>query len=267
MMACLVRFLTCLLFCIFKVVSTASVPSATEMKTSLQDTQEMAENLTQRMDAMSAMFSENVRLMNSAEIRLRHTMDVDGGLVDTQTKLERRGGAVYTRWGHDTCPGGSYLAYSGFTVGGHHSHAGAGSNILCTHPEPQFEKTFARNTSSYNFLYGAEYEQIWRSDLADQDPPCAVCRSATRTSAILVPGRHECMEGWNTEYWGFLVGPKHDDAGNSEYICLDSDPKSIEGGYASHDGRLLFNVEYQCGSLPCPPYKNTYFVPCALCTK
>ncbi|XP_046581841.1 uncharacterized protein LOC124289275 [Haliotis rubra] len=263
MMACFCRFLAFMVVCIM-VASVSTAPSATEMKTNLQDMQAMAENLTERMGAMSAIFSENVRLMNSAEIRLRHMMSVEGGHWDNKTK---HGGAIYTRWGHDMCPEGSYLAYSGFMVGGHHSHVGAGSNILCTHPEPQFDRTFARNTSLHNFLYGAEYEGIWKTDLTNQDAPCAVCISATGTSSILVPGRHECMEGWNTEYWGFLVGPKHDDKGNSEHICLDSEPAAIEGGYQSHDGRWLFNVESQCGALPCPPYKSGYFVPCVLCTK
>ncbi|XP_046558224.1 uncharacterized protein LOC124267355 [Haliotis rubra] len=153
-----------------------------------------------------------------------------------------------------------------FTVGGHSAHKGSGSNMLCAHSEPQFTRTFSRTTGKFNYLYGAEYEQIWRTDLTNEDAPCSVCVGLTRSTATLVPGRHECMEGWRTEYWGFLVGPKHADAGNADYIFLDSEPKATEGSYQDHDGRLLFNVEYQCGALPCPPYKTGFFVPSALCT-
>ncbi|XP_046581839.1 uncharacterized protein LOC124289273 [Haliotis rubra] len=244
--------------------------TATQMKTAIQRTQELTRNLSKHMDAMSGMFAESLKLMDSAETRMRASLRGGGrGGGDYANKIPvtgYHGGAVFTRWGSDTCPEGTEPAYSGFTVGGHSAHKGSGTNMLCAHSEPQFTRTFGRTTGKFNYLYGAEYEQIWRTDLTNEDAPCAVCVSITRSTATLVPGRHECMEGWHTEYWGFLVGPKHADAGNADYICLDSEPKATEGSYQDHDGRLLFNVEYQCGALPCPPYKTGFFVPCALCT-
>ncbi|XP_067668319.1 uncharacterized protein [Haliotis asinina] len=268
-MACVGRFLTFSLFCSINVSVGKDVPTAAELGAIIDETRTLTENLTNRMDAMTAIFGESLRLMTSADGRMRTTMSQKGMIVhtDNNTNPAGQGGAMFTRWGKHTCPEGSDIAYTGFTTGGYSGHSGAGSNVLCAHSVPQFDRTFSRTTSKVNFLYGAEYEEIWMTRLIDQDAPCVVCRSASRTTAILVPGRHECMDGWNTEYHGFLVGPKHDDAGNSDYICLDSEPGSIEGGYQDHDGHWLFNVVFSCGALPCPPYKTNYFVPCALCTK
>ncbi|XP_071092976.1 uncharacterized protein [Haliotis cracherodii] len=268
-MGCLARFLTFSLFCSINTSVAKDVLNATELGTIIGETRSMTENLTERMNAMAAIFRESLRLMKSADVKMRQLMEQEGGpvLADNKTDAEHPGGAIYTRWGQHVCPEGSDIAYTGFTTGGYSGHTGAGTNVLCTHSSPQFDRTFIRNTTKHNYLYGAEYEEIWKTSLVDQDAPCVVCRSVSRATAILVPGRHECMTGWNTEYYGFLVGSKHDDAGNSDYICLDSDPGSIEGGYQDHDGRWLFNVVFSCGALPCPPYKNDYFVPCALCTK
>ncbi|XP_067668314.1 uncharacterized protein [Haliotis asinina] len=273
-MAFLTSVVLVLLLCTVRKSLCKSAITTKQMKTAIQETQAMTRNLSRHMDAMSGIFAESLKLMGSAETRMRASLrggggGVGGGGGDYTNKIPvtgHHGGAVFTRWGHDTCPEGTETAYNGFTVGGHFTHKGSGSNMLCAHSDPQFTRTFTKTTSKVNFLYGAEYEQIWRTDLTNEDAPCSVCVSLTRSNAILVPGRHECMEGWHTEYWGFLVGPKHADAGNADYICLDSEPKAIEGSYQDHNGRLLFNVEYQCGALPCPPYKTGFFVPCALCT-
>jgi cytidine deaminase len=42
-------------------------------------------------------------------------------------------------------------------------------------------------------LYGSEYEEnILASDSADEDVPCAVCRSTMTETSIMIPGREAC---------------------------------------------------------------------------
>ena len=43
------------------------------------------------------------------------------------------GGAVYTRWGQNKCPGteGTELVYSGYAGGSGHNHHGGGADYLC----------------------------------------------------------------------------------------------------------------------------------------
>ncbi|XP_046558225.1 uncharacterized protein LOC124267357 [Haliotis rubra] len=120
------------------------------------------------------------------------------------------------RWGSDILSRRvrNLLIVDLVAVGGHSAHTGSGTNrcfVLTRNPSSLGRS--AEQQANLNYLYGAEYEQIWRTDLTNEDALCAVCVSITRSTATLVPGRHECMEGWHTKYWGFLVGPKHADAG------------------------------------------------------
>ena len=52
-----------------------------------------------------------------------------------------------------------------------------------------------------------------------------------------------------------------------QYICVDNVLKPVPGSSANKQGLLLYFVEGQCGSLPCPPYDNTRELSCAVCTK
>jgi hypothetical protein len=45
-------------------------------------------------------------------------------------------------------------------------------------------------------LYGSEYEEnILASDSANEDVPCAVCRSTTTQTSIMIPERETCYCG------------------------------------------------------------------------
>lgn len=52
----------------------------------------------------------------------------------------------------------------------------------------------------------------------------------------------------------------------TENICVDRNAKKT-GHSTNHNGRLLYLVEVQCGSLPCPQYVNNREFTCVVCTK
>lgn len=50
-----------------------------------------------------------------------------------------------------------------------------------------------------------------------------------------------------------MAGYYNHNAGTT-YKCIDSDPKSLQGGHTDNNGYLFLFVEGRCGSLKCPPY-------------
>lgn len=50
-----------------------------------------------------------------------------------------------------------------------------------------------------------------------------------------------------------MAGYYNHNAGTT-YKCIDSDPKSLQGGHTDNNGYLFLCVEGRCGSLKCPPY-------------
>ena len=53
----------------------------------------------------------------------------------------------------------------------------------------------------------------------------------------------------------------------SNYLCVDKDPETDDGGVENQNGALLYIVEFVCGSLPCPPYTEGFEAACVVCTK
>ena len=39
----------------------------------------------------------------------------------------------------------------------------------------------------------------------NEDIPCAVCRSTSTTTTIMIPGKQTCYNGWKIEYEGFIA--------------------------------------------------------------
>jgi hypothetical protein len=61
-----------------------------------------------------------------------------------------------------------------------------------------------------SLLYGTEYqENILAPDSADEDVPCAVCRSTTTQTSIMIPGRETCYPGWKKEYNGLIASTRN----------------------------------------------------------
>jgi len=105
------------------------------------------------------------------------------------------------------------------------------------------------------------------SDIRDQDPPCAVCRTR-RSSAMMIPDRNQCLDGWTLEYHGYLSGGSSLHTAATEFFCLDADPEVTIGGSANNDGKVFYLSEVRCGSsLLCPPYINVRELTCVVCTK
>ena len=53
----------------------------------------------------------------------------------------------------------------------------------------------------------------------------------------------------------------------SEYICVDSAHGYLPGTGRNDNENVLHYVDWQCGSLPCPPYEQGKIVTCAVCSK
>ena len=155
--------------------------------------------------------------------------------------------------------------------GSHYTHTGGGSNYLCLALDPIFEKT-TPGTQGYSYMYGTEYEvsafpNMFPRNLHDHDAPCAVCHTESRGSHLMIPGRNICPSGWTLEYKGYLMSAFYSHKGRTQFICVDANAEGTTGSHSSNDGALLYFVESQCGSLPCPPYANGKELPCAVCTK
>ena len=184
------------------------------------------------------------------------------------------GGAVYIRWGRTVCPFGSVALYKGVAGGSWYSHTGGGSNYLCLPHDPIWG-AFNTGVEKNSKIHGSEYQSPtgFRLNnnhylpLHDNNVPCVVCRSQTKSSVITLPARNQCYGGWNTEYTGFLMAGNVWHPGRTEFVCMDGEPETVPHGYSNEEGALFFNVEGVCGSLPCPPYVTRREITCAVCTK
>jgi hypothetical protein len=121
-------------------------------------------------------------------------------------------------------------------------------------------------------MYGTEYEesifnQFPKSNLHDNEAPCAVCYVKTRSANLMIPATYECPAGWTREYHGYLMTAYHRHAHPYEFICVDKDAEGVPGTSAHLHGARLYPVEGVCGALPCHPYVEGRELTCAVCTK
>ncbi|XP_071128191.1 uncharacterized protein [Mytilus edulis] len=176
------------------------------------------------------------------------------------------GGDTYVRWGRSTCPSknGTKLVYSGHAGGGWYNHPGAPAEPVCLPTDPNFLQKSGSNNA---FIYGMEYESDTLGTKAiDNDVPCSVCHVQLGTT-IMIPGKTTCNKGWTLEYAGNLAAGAVSHPAPSTYVCIDLNPEYIHHGSANYNGKLLYDVVGQCGSLPCPPYHEAYPLTCAVCSK
>ncbi|KAJ8317923.1 hypothetical protein KUTeg_003014 [Tegillarca granosa] len=180
-------------------------------------------------------------------------------------------GTVYTRWGRKTCNNGSSeLIYEGIVGGSWFEHTGAAVNPLCLPTQPLWNR-FNDGLSNHAFMYGAEYEGDSNSifslqnsrKLYNENIPCAVCRTKSRNSIVMVPARNVCYPGWTLEYQGYLMAGGYGHKASSMYVCVDEAPEVTESGFRDEDGKLFYTVEAKCGSLPCPEYIDGRELTCA----
>lgn len=199
------------------------------------------------------------------------------GSATTVARSDHKHGAMYTRWGLSTCPAGVTRVYAGYTAGALHSHAGGGANTLCLTNTPVWTNpsnalmTFNDNNLDHSLIYGGEYElsggQIGLDSRHDYDSVCAVCLQPNASNVFMYPGAATCPGGWNTEYFGYLMS-SHYTQPKTDWLCVDANPTAA-GSNANSNGRLLYSVEAECGSLPCTPtgYTQNREIVCSVCSQ
>lgn len=136
---------------------------------------------------------------------------------------------------------------------------------MCLPNNPELSNRTAPENS---ILAGSEYEEgnYFIRGAQDEDAPYALCRSRNTTSAVMIPGRITCYDGWKMEYYGVLSSGYYGYRPSS-FICIDSLPEFIQGGQDSKNGFRLYPTSTKCGSLPCPPYGDNLAVNCVVCSK
>ena len=128
---------------------------------------------------------------------------------------------------------------------------------------------------SGGYLYGAEYEihpndpfsKANAKSLHNNDVPCAVCHVISRPSKLMIPAKLSCPPKWTKEYSGYLMAANYGHAGRTTYVCVDNAPEVTQKGAPDKNGVLFYNIEAECGSLPCPFYVKGWEITCVMCSK
>ena len=150
---------------------------------------------------------------------------------------------------------------------------GGGANPQCLPMDPNYLTAISGGQCWRATIYGAEYETVTDSKShihgrQDFDIPCAVCYTSNHSAVYMVPAKYTCPSGWTRQYYGYLMAEANDGTRHhTQYSCVDTEFKSVNGMSVDKNGLLLYFVEERCGSLPCPPYDNTRELSCAVCTK
>ncbi|XP_062566640.1 short-chain collagen C4-like [Saccostrea cucullata] len=179
--------------------------------------------------------------------------------------LKTSASGVFVRWGRKECPSDNEteLVYSRFGGGSWYDHTGAAAEFVCLPPDPNLTTNF---TSSYSFMYGAEYDSTDFGLHDGDDLPCVVCRRKTQSSVLMIPGKNSCYSGWTEQYHGYLASGYYASKAASQYICVDEHPEALRAGERNDNGKWVHSVKAVCGSLPCPPYHNNMYLTCVVCT-
>lgn len=157
----------------------------------------------------------------------------------------------------------------GLIGGSSSSEPGNGVNTLCLPHDPEALPDhvipLVQATANYGHLFGAEYHFSFNKVVIHDDVPCAVCLAKMSATTLMFPAKRTCPPSWIKQYSGFL-GSNYYDYGKNEYLCLDENPDYIERSRENIAGLFLYPVKSVCGSLPCPPYKNSTLISCVVCS-
>ncbi|XP_033749074.1 short-chain collagen C4-like [Pecten maximus] len=183
-------------------------------------------------------------------------------------------GSTFVRWGRPDCPANlTELVYSGYAGGSWYGHSGAAAEHLCLPSDPEWLQTTVEPNDYTGRIYGAEYESdtghtLFGTNSRDEEVPCAVCRSTSFVSSVMIPARTTCYSGWTKAYGGSLSSGYYGHAAATQYVCVDEHAQPLVGGADRNDNGLLFvGVKALCGSLRCPPYKQDKYISCVVCMK
>ena len=184
---------------------------------------------------------------------------------------QKKGGVVYTHWGNDSCSDNTTdteILYEGIVVGSgrYYNYYGGGANYLCLPKEgPQNLSTTYNGNQAY--LHGTEYDSPILSVNKNENVPCAVCYTPTKTVQLMIPGRLNCSSSWTKEYEGYLMTARFSEYANQNFICVDKEAQSVLTEAKNMNGPLLYHVTARCSGIPCPPYEDNKYITCVVCTK
>ncbi|XP_021352223.1 uncharacterized protein LOC110449594 [Mizuhopecten yessoensis] len=184
------------------------------------------------------------------------------------------GGSTFVRWGRTDCPANlTELVHSGYAGGSWYDHTGAAVDYLCLPPDPEWLQTTVVPNAYTGRIYGAEYESntghfLFGPQSRDEEVPCAVCRSTSFVSSVMIPARTTCYSGWTKAYSGSLASGNYNNKAATQYVCVDENAQPLAGGADRDDNGILFlGVKAFCGSLRCPPYEQDKYIACVVCMK
>lgn len=204
----------------------------------------------------------------TAALHVAGVAGTDGVRFPDGTLQTRAAGIVYTRWGRTVCPAGAALLYAGWVGGGHYAQSGSGGT-LCLSDAPTYDEPSDANEDGA-LIYGTEYETAAHGvaslrSLQEYKARCAVCYRADATASFMLPASQTCPAGWTAEYAGYLMAT-HYTQNNRDFCCVDRAPEPA-GNQDNHNGNLWYPAEYECGALPCPPFKQDREATCAVCSR
>ena len=181
-------------------------------------------------------------------------------------------GVAYVRWGLSSCPSGSTIVYSGRAAGKKYNQKGGTTDFLCLPDDPLYRSSDTSH-SHYTGLYSVEYEIFGSSEaalrnLVQSDVSCALCYSNSKSVQFMLPARHTCQPGWNTEYSGYMMSEWiRSDRQPTTTICIDEMAQPLPGSAISIDPAVVYVMKATCNGLLCPPYDAGRPLTCAVCTK
>ena len=181
-------------------------------------------------------------------------------------------GVAYVRWGLSSCPSGSTIVYSGRAAGKKYNQKGGTTDFLCLPDDPLYRSSDTSH-SHYTGLYSVEYEIFGSSEaalrnLVQSDVSCALCYSNSKSVQFMLPARHTCQPGWNTEYSGYMMSEWiRSDRQPRTTICIDEMAQPLPGSAISIDPVGVYVMKATCNGLLCPPYDAGRPLTCAVCTK
>ena len=162
------------------------------------------------------------------------------------------------------------MIYEGFVASSGFYGEGGGTGYLCLPIDPEYiTESIA---SWYSYVVSTEYEtnNVALPGTNNGDAPCAVCEANYASQVLMIPGRASCPGTWSTEYVGYLMTAETLDGRRpKEYVCVDQYAEILLGSDGNDDGAQLYFSTAECSHsfIPCPPYKNTVPIACAVCIK
>ena len=177
----------------------------------------------------------------------------------------RVAGATYVRWGNISCPTelGTQLLYAGRAAG---PRSGGGTKLLCLPNNPEYLSVNSPIRSNFQpQLGGVEFRSnLDNMNLENQNLPCSVCYTPTRSTMVMIPAWIHCPASWTKEYVGYIMT----DTSTLQHVCVDQHTEFVPGEASQRGGTGLYHVAVNCATgILCPPYITTKEVTCAVCTK